>query len=246
MFQTLLVQPAYNLFILLIGFMPGGDVGLAIIALTLLIRVVFYPAFSASIRTQMGMQRVQGELDEINTTYKDNADEKAKRTMALFKEHKIRPFGALLALLIQLPVFLALSYTFFREGLPKIATNLLYSGVSVPAHINFEFLGVLNLLATHNILLALIVAALQWGVASLSLARMNTAPKTALNKNKDKEAALQMQQQMMRYALPVMMGVLAYLFPSAMGLYLSTMAVISLGQEWLIRRQLSSTSAQRA
>ena len=118
-FQTLLLQPIYNLFVLLIGYMPGGDAGLAIIALTLIIRAVFYPAFSASIRTQMGMQRVQGELDEINKKYKDNSDEKAKRTMALFKEHKIRPFGSLLALLIQLPVFFALSYTFFPRGITE-------------------------------------------------------------------------------------------------------------------------------
>jgi YidC/Oxa1 family membrane protein insertase len=221
--------------------MPGGDAGLAIIALTLIIRAVFYPAFSASIRTQMGMQRVQGELDEINKKYKDNSDEKAKRTMALFKEHKIRPFGSLLALLIQLPVFFALSYTFFREGLPKIATKLLYPSVPVPMHVDVEFLGFLNLLAAHNILLALVVAALQYFVASLSLSRMSGASKVALSK--DKEAALKMQQQMMRYALPAMMGVLAYTLPAAVGLYFATTNAVSLGQEWLIRRELRARAA---
>jgi membrane protein insertase Oxa1/YidC/SpoIIIJ len=58
--------------------MPGGDVGLAIITLTILVRAVFYPAFAASIRTQMGMQAAQAELDEINKKYKDNAEERAR------------------------------------------------------------------------------------------------------------------------------------------------------------------------
>ena len=244
MFQTFLVQPIYNLFVLLIGIMPGGDVGLAIIALTLIIRLVFYPAFSASIRTQMGMQRIQGEIDEINKKYKDNPDEKAKRTMALFKEHQIRPFGSILALLIQLPVFFALSYTFFREGLPKIATNLLYSFTPAPAHVATNFFGVLNLLGTHNIFLAILVGVLQYGVISFSLARASK-PTPGVG-NKEKEAAMRMQQQLMRYVMPAMMGALSYAFPSAMGLYLLTMSAVSLGQEWLIRREIKGTSVTAA
>lgn len=72
MFETLLIQPIYNVFVYLIGIMPGGDVGFAIILLTLLMRILFYPAFTASIRTQMGMQAIQGDVDEINTKYKDD------------------------------------------------------------------------------------------------------------------------------------------------------------------------------
>ena len=100
MFTTYLVQPIYNIFIYLIGLMPYGDVGFAIIALTLFVRVIFYPAFSSSIRTQIGMQAVQGEIDEINTTYKDDATERGKRTMELLKKNKIRPFSSFLAITI--------------------------------------------------------------------------------------------------------------------------------------------------
>ena len=64
MFETFFIQPIYNGFIFLIGVMPQGDVGLAIIALTIVVRAVFYPAFTASIRTQGGMQAIQGPLDE--------------------------------------------------------------------------------------------------------------------------------------------------------------------------------------
>ena len=105
MFETFLVQPIYNGFIYLIGIMPQGDVGLAIIALTILIRAVFYPAFTAQIRTQIGMQAIQGPLDEINKKYKDNSQVRTERTMALFRENKVRPFSSFLVLFIQLPVF---------------------------------------------------------------------------------------------------------------------------------------------
>ncbi|HVU79759.1 MAG TPA: YidC/Oxa1 family membrane protein insertase, partial [Candidatus Paceibacterota bacterium] len=103
MFETILIQPLYNLFVFLIGIVPGGDVGLAIILLTLLIRAVFYPAFAASIRTQMGMQAAQGEIDEINRKHKDDSEARARATLALYKERGIHPFASVLALLVQLP-----------------------------------------------------------------------------------------------------------------------------------------------
>src|ERR1700690_482149 len=171
MFETFLIKPLYNAFIYLIGVMPHGDVGFAIIGMTIIVRAVFYPAFTASIRTQMGMQAVQGELDEINKKYKDNADERAKKTMELFKERQIRPLAGLVALVVQIPIFIALYYAFFREGLPHIATNLLYSFVHAPAAVNLNFFGFLNLLSTHNIVLAVIVGGLQYLVIHFSLMR---------------------------------------------------------------------------
>jgi len=236
MFTTFLIQPLYNAFIYLIG-VVHGDVGFAIIAMTLVIRAVFYPIFTASIRTQMGMQRVQGELDEINKKYKDDADERARRTMELFKQHKVRPFAGLLGILVQIPIFIALYYAFFREGLPHIATNLLYTFVAAPAAVNTQFLGFLDLLAAHNIPLAAIVAVLQWAVVKLSIGR-TPVPKAA--GSSDKAQAQAMQQNMMLYAMPVLYAVIVYTLPSAAGLYFGVTNVISLGQEWLIRRELKS------
>ncbi len=239
MFQTLLIQPIYNAFIYLIDFMPGGDVGFAIIALTLVIRIVFYPAFASSIRTQMGMQAIQGEVDVINKEYKNNPEERAKRTMALFTKHKVRPLSGFLALLVQLPVFIALYYAFFREGLPKVATNLLYSFVPEPHTINVVFLGVVDLLSKHNILLTVVVFSLQFAVAYVSLLRVKKVSKSAAL-SPEKESAQRLQQQMMLYFLPVLIGVISYSLPAAVGIYFCAGNVVSLGQEWVIRRQLEA------
>ncbi|MEI7719695.1 MAG: YidC/Oxa1 family membrane protein insertase [bacterium] len=240
MFETVLVQPIYNVFVFLIGVMPGGSVGLAIIALTLLIRALFYPAFTASIRTQMGMQALQGELDDINTQYpgKEKAEERAKKTMELYKEHKVHPFAGFLALLVQIPVFIALYFAFFRQGLPHIAERLLYPFVHAPSVVQVDFFGLMNLLSPHNIMLSVLVVLLQGAVAYLSLGRMsNSGTKTA----PEKQAAQRLQQQMMLYFLPALMGVVSYSLPAAVGLYFATTNAVSVGQEWLIRRQNNST-----
>lgn len=237
MFQSLIIKPIYNVFIYLIGSMPHGDVGLAIIVLTLIIRAIFYPAFAASIRTQLGMQAVQSDIDEINKKYKNDPQEKAQRTMALFKEHRIRPFSSFLALIIQLPIFFALYYAFFREGLPKVAEHLLYPFVSVPAVVDMNFFGLANLGVAHNIPLTILVAVLQWGVMWLSVARLKSAPKSS---SPERDAAQRTQQQLMLYFFPTMMAAICYSLPAAVGLYFAVTNIVSLGQEWLIRHQLQA------
>lgn len=232
MFQAILVQPIYNCFVWLIGVVPHGDVGLAIIILTLLVRAVFYPAFAASIRTNMAMQAVQPELDIINEKYKDNAEERGRSTMELFKKHRIRPFSSVLALLVQIPVLIALYYAFFRLGLPKIDTALLYPFVQAPAVVDTQFLGLLNMLAAHNIFITVLVAVLQYLVLYYSLSRMQVR-----SKSPEHEAAQRLQRNMMLYGMPAMMGAITFTFPAGAGLYFATGNLISLGQEWLIRRK---------
>ena len=234
MFETLLIQPIYNVFVYLIGIMPGGDVGFAIILLTLLMRILFYPAFTASIRTQMGMQAIQGDVDEINTKFKDDPKERATRTMALFKERNIRPLSGFLAILVQIPVFIALYFAFFKEELPKIVTELLYSFVPPPEVVNTLFLGFVDLLTPHNIILSVLVGVLQYGVVWLSLARVKN---TSLKLTPERETAQKMQKYLMLYFLPGLMVVVSYSLPAAAGLYFATTNLLSLGQEWVIRRQ---------
>ena len=234
MFETFLIQPIYNGFIFLIGVMPQGDVGLAIIALTIVVRAVFYPAFTASIGTQMGMQAIQGPLDEINKKYKDNPEEKTRRTMALFKEHKVRPFAGFVALLVQIPVFFALYLAFFKEGLPAINQELLYSFVSAPDAVSTSFFGILDMLAPHNIPLAIIVGATQYAAIRLTLTRMKNGTTAA---TAERATAQKMQQHMMLYFMPALLAGISYTFPAAVGLYFTAGNLISLAQEYLIKHQ---------
>lgn len=240
MFETYLIQPLYNAFICLVGIMPGGDVGLAIIAMTVIMRAVFYPAFASSIRTQMNMQAAQPKIDEINKKYKDNMEERARKTMQVYKEHNIRPFSSILTLIIQIPVLLALYFAFFREGLPTIATHLLYPFVQAPQVVNTMFLGVLDILKPHNILLVIIVAGLQYVVSHISLARAGTS---AASLAPERAAMHSMQRQMLLYFLPGLMAMATYSLPAAAGIYFAAGNLFSLFQELVIRRQLAHKKA---
>ena len=234
MFQTIFVEPVYSIFIFLIGVMPGGSVGFAIITLTLFVRSVFYPAFTSQIKTQMGMQQAQPELDEINKKYKDDTQERARRTMEVFKKYNIRPFSSILAILIQLPILFALYIAFLREGLPNINTELLYSFVDVPDVVNTVFVGVLNLLEPNVVVLAVVVGTLQYLASYFAMARI-TPPK---NMAPERVAMHKMQRNMMLYFLPGTIAIASYFLPAAAGLYFATGSLVSIGQEWLIRRHV--------
>ncbi len=210
--------------------------GLAIILITLLMRIVLYPVFTASIRTQMGMQAMQGEFDSLAEKYKSNPQELARQRIALMKKYNVRPFSGFLALIIQFVMVIALYWALFYEGFPEIDHTLLYSFVSAPNLIDTTFFG-MNLLTPHHIFLALLVGITQYLAIRLTITRTN---KHSTSASPERAAVLRMQNNMMLYFLPVLIGVISYTFPAAVGLYFTASNVVSLAQEWLIRRQFSS------
>ncbi len=232
MFTTILIQPIYNLFVGILSVVPGGDMGLAIIALTVLMRLVLYPVFSSSIRTQMGMSAMQEDLSALKDKHKNDKEALAREQMALFKKHNVNPLAGFGALIIQLAVLISLYFALFREGFPNINHDLLYSFVHAPSTVTTAFLG-LNLLTPHHIVLALIAGITQFGAIWLTLSR-TPAPKGS----DDKAAAARMQQQMMLYMMPAVLALTSYYFAGAVGVYFTATNLFSMFQEWLIRRQL--------
>lgn len=233
MFETLLVQPIYNLFVAIAGVVPYHDAALAIILLTCIIRVVLYPVFTASIRTQMGMAAMQPELEGLKEKHKDK-EALARAQMELFKKHKVNPLAGIGTLIIQLAVMIALYFAIFREGFPVVDTSLLYPFVTAPESVATNFFGLVNLVEPRNIILALIVGVTQYLAIRLTLRHTpNNHPKGS-----DKEMIQRMQQNLMLYMMPIVMTVTSYFFAAAVGIYFTASNVFSLGQEWLIRRQL--------
>jgi len=82
--------------------------GVAIILLTILVRVVFYPLSVKSARSMKAMQKLQPQIQLLKEKYKDDTQRFNQEQMALFKAHKVNPLGGCLPMLIQLPVFFAL------------------------------------------------------------------------------------------------------------------------------------------
>jgi YidC/Oxa1 family membrane protein insertase len=125
-----------------------GDVGLSIIALTILIRVVLYPLFYKGAKDQLALQSLQPKIKELQEKYKDDKERQAKEIMALYKENKTNPFSGFLVLLIQIPIFLSLFYT-FKDG----AGDSWFD--------SFSLLGLIDL-KSGSIPLTILAAALQY------------------------------------------------------------------------------------
>ncbi len=88
-FNVILYQPLFNALVLLYDFLPGNNFGLAIIILTVLIRLILYPSFLQSIRSQKAMNDIQPKIQEIQREYKNDQAKQAQLTMELYKKEKI-------------------------------------------------------------------------------------------------------------------------------------------------------------
>lgn len=160
LFTTAILQPILNLLVWLYDVVPGQDIGLAIILLTIIVKLILYPLTIAQIRQQRALQDVQPKIEEIRQRLKDNKEEQARELMALYAKEKVNPAASCLPLVIQLPIFIGL-YRALSIGLASRNLNLLYPFVPNPQHINTMFLGLFDL--THpNYFLAIAAALVQF------------------------------------------------------------------------------------
>jgi YidC/Oxa1 family membrane protein insertase len=85
-----------------------GNWGGAIVALTFLVRIAFYPLSAKAFRSAKMMQSIQPLLKEVQEKYKDDKEKLGREQMALFQRHGVNPLGGCLPILVQMPVFFAL------------------------------------------------------------------------------------------------------------------------------------------
>jgi YidC/Oxa1 family membrane protein insertase len=97
-----------------------GNYGIAIILLTVAVRVLLLPLSIKQTRSMREMQKIQPEVKKIQAKHKGDRQKMNEEMMALYKEHGVNPFGGCLPLLMQFPVFIAL----YR----LISTPLAYMG----------------------------------------------------------------------------------------------------------------------
>lgn len=189
--------------------------GVAIILLTILVRLLFWPLTHKSTVGMKKMQEIQPLMKEIQAKYKDNPQRMQQETFALYRQHKVNPMSSCLPMLVQIPVFIAL-FNVLRSAVELRYAPFLWIGdLSQPEGLFaswFPF-GGLNILP--------ILMALTMGLQSA------LTPSTG-----DKS-----QQKMMVVFMPVMMLFMFYSFPSALSLYWTLSQVVSIVQMWLIRRQ---------
>jgi len=223
-FNTLLYQPLFNALILLYIYLPGHDFGIAVIVLTILIKVIFYPLGNKAIKSQKALSELQPKVKEIQEKYKEDKEKQAHEMMALYKREKINPFSGFLLILVQLPVLIAL-YRVFWQGLNPEQMSLLYSFVLSPESINPSFIGLINL-AESSTILAVLAGMLQFVQVKM------IAPKTKESQGRKSDFSKMMQTQM-QYFLPIFTVVILFKLPAAIGLYWVTTTIFTIVQQYL-------------
>ncbi len=228
MFETIFYQPVLNLLIFIYNVVPGHDMGIAIILLTLIIKLLTYSLNKKQIKSQKDLQELQPKIEEIKRKYKDKKDEMGRKMMELYKDHKVNPFGSCLPLLIQLP-FLFAVFKVFRDGFENGVLDKLYWFVDKPESINYISLGFLDL-SEKNIYIALLA-----GIAQYWQAKMMMSKKPEINTNgaQDEGMAAIMNKQM-TYFMPVMTVIFASNFSAGLALYWLATTVFSALQQLYI------------
>jgi YidC/Oxa1 family membrane protein insertase len=198
----------------LIHFAVFGNYGIAILILTIIVRVIFWPLTHKSTESMKRMQAVQPQMKAIKDKYKDNPQRMQQETMALYKEHKVNPMGGCLPMFIQIPVFIAL-FAVLRSAIELRFSKFLWiKDLSEPENL---FAGMVPVVGSLNILPLLMSATMMWQQKLTSGASAATPEQ-------------QQQQKMMAVMMPVMMLFFFYSMPSGLVLYWTTSQVLMIAQ----------------
>jgi len=223
---TLIYQPLFNLLIFFYNLVPFADLGIAVVLLTVFIKLVLYPLGIKAARSQKEMESIQPEVKKLQEKYKDDREKQSREIMALYKKKGVNPFSGMLPLLIQLPILISL-FQIFRRGLESEEMKHLYNFVSSPETINYEFLGVVDL-SSPNTVLAVLAAGGQYLQMKTISSKKNDGEK--------QDTAKAIQSQMI-YFLPGFTFVILLSLPSVVGLYWIITVAFSIFQQYIIRKE---------
>ena len=235
-FNVIIYQPIYNLLIFLYSIL-WNDLGLAIIALTIVIKLLFIPLSKKQIESQKELQKIQPKIKELQKKYKNDKETQSRKMMELYKEHKINPAAGCLPLVAQMVVFVSM-YRIIG-GLTKndnFQVNLdnLYSFINHSDHVEKIFMGFLDL-SIASIPLAIITAGLQYYQIKM-MQQKNEKKQSEENTGKDAgtpDMAAMMSKQM-AIIIPMVILFSGFSLPSGLVLYWLTSTAFAIVQQWMI------------
>jgi len=239
--NTIIYQPIYNALVFVLHSITIGDVGLAVILLTIVVKLILSPLTKKSIRNQILMKKMEPEINLIKKNF-PNKEEQSKKTFELYKKYGTNPFSGCLLIFIQIPIIIALYYVFYSNT--SIDTSLLYSFIQTPSSLHTNFLGLFEM-GGKSIVLAVLAGLSQFVQAYLSLPiKTKNAKSISINQDgkeepKDFQSRLADSMQMnIIYILPIMTVFISYKTSAAVALYWITSTIFTIAQEWYIRRKL--------
>jgi YidC/Oxa1 family membrane protein insertase len=230
-YHLVFFNPLYNLLILILWVLPSSDAGLAVIILTVLVRLIIFPLSKKAIVTQVKMAEIGPDLQRIKEEYK-NPEEQARKTLELYRDKQVNPFSGIFVIIIQIPIIIALYRIFLHAGFPQIDPSILYSFVKAPEIIHTHFLGLFNI-TEKSAVLALLAAVTTYIQLKIVSSKQNAPQGNSFGDN----LARSMQTQM-KYFFPVLVFFIAYKISGVIALYWLTTNLFTIGQEIYVRKKL--------
>lgn len=215
------IQFIENMVLSLLNYLVSvlGNYGLAILATTIIVKIILYPLSVKQEKSMYKMKLIQPKIDEINKKYAGDKATISQKTAEIYKENQINPLGGCLPLLVQLPIFMALYFTFTSNAIPADA-SFLWFNLSQP--------DALFTISGFNINLLPILS----GILMYAQQKLQTP-----SSNGEKGVENSMQNVMM--ALPLLMTFMFYTFPSGVNLYYVANTLISIAQQKYIQHKMA-------
>jgi YidC/Oxa1 family membrane protein insertase len=242
-FNVLLYEPFYNGLLFLVKVVPWGDVGIAVIVLTFVVKLVLFSLSYRSIQAQTKLKEISPELEKIKAEHKNDKQKQAEAVFALYKRHNINPLSSFFVLLLQIPALLALYWVFLKSGLPDINHELLYSFINPPTLINMKFLGILDV-TEKSIVIGVLAGLLQF-IQTKLLMPTQKEEKTADQEPSMKKDLMKSLQFQMKFMMPALIGYISYSFGNAVALYMITSSVFAIGQEVYMKKRTNKERASK-
>lgn len=237
LFNTVLYEPIFNFLVFLYNIIPGNDIGIAIIILTIVIKLLLLPLSLKATESQKALQDIQPKMEKIKEEYKDNKEEQAKALMELYKTEKINPLSSCFPILIQFPFLIAV-FQVFRNGFKPETLDLVYPFIERPEALNPISFGVINLSEP------IIVLAFLAGGAQYLQTKMLMHKKVPMkNKSGKDESMTAMMNKQMMYLMPVLTVFIGFSLPGGLTLYwFVTTALMVVQQKFMFDKKKSVKS----
>lgn len=244
LYNTILYQPLFNALVFLYQTL-GHDLGIAIIVLTIVIKILlFYPSL-VQLKTQRNLQQTQPKLKELQEKYKGNKEEYNRAVLQFYRENKVNPAASCLPIVLQFIVLIALYQVFIAGVVTDPTTHVLgakqleslYGPLrnalsSMP--FNTTLFGFIDLSHAKNIPLAVLSALASYWQAAM-LTKMQP-PKTAGAGGKDESLTASLNKSM-TYSLPLITLFFGYTLPAGLPLYWFISTLFQVGQQYYFLRR---------
>ncbi len=224
LWNLILYKPLLNALAFLVSVIPGGDVGIAVILLTIAVKLILFPLSEKQIRNQAAMNILAPELEKIKKSGVSK-EEQARLTFELYKRHKTNPLSGCLVMIPTLIIIIAL-YRVFITGL-NFNSGLLYSFIHPPAHINMVFLGLIDL-TKASIVLA-IAAGLSQYLQAYFMPKMPTS--SGASADSFQASLSKSMNTQIKYIFPFIIAFIAYKYSGVVALYLITNNIFTVLQQ---------------